>query len=75
MRWQDHITADPEVAAGKPVVRGTRLSVEFLLRLLASGWDRERVLREYPHLPPAGIDAALLFAAEAVEHERLYPAA
>lgn len=75
MRWQDYITADPAVAAGKPVVRGTRLSVEFLLRLLASEWTREQILREYPHLPPEGLDAALLFAAEAVEHERLFPAA
>ncbi|MGH7720202.1 MAG: DUF433 domain-containing protein [Gemmatimonadaceae bacterium] len=75
MRWQDYITADPAVAAGKPVVRGTRLSVEFLLRLLASGWTREQVLLEYPHLSPEGFEAALLFAAEAVEHEPLFPAA
>lgn len=75
MRWQDYITADPAVGAGKPVVRGTRLTVEFLLRLLASGWTREQILREYPHLPTEGLDAALLFAAEAVEHERLFPAA
>lgn len=75
MRWQDYIVADAAVAAGKPVVRGTRLSVDFLLRLLASGWSREQVMREYPHLPPEGLDAALLFAAEAVEHEQLFPAA
>jgi uncharacterized protein (DUF433 family) len=75
MRWQDYIIADPAVAAGRPVVRGTRLTVEFLLRLLASGWPREQILREYPHLPAAGLDAALLFAAEAVEHEPLFPAA
>ena len=75
MRWQDYITADPTVAAGKPVVRGTRLTVDFLLRLLASEWTREQILREYPHLPAAGLDAALLFAADAVEHERLFPAA
>ncbi len=75
MRWQDYIVADPAVAAGKPVVRGTRLAVDFLLRLLASGWTREQILDEYPHLPAAGLDAALLIAAEAVEHEPLYPAA
>jgi uncharacterized protein (DUF433 family) len=75
MRWQDHITSDATVAAGKPVVRGTRLTVEFLLRLLASEWTREQILREYPHLTSDGLDAALLFAAEAVEHESLFPAA
>jgi len=73
MRWQDYVTADPAVAAGQPVIRGMGLSVEFLLRLLASGWTREQLLREYPHLPAEAVEAALLFAAEAVEHERLSP--
>jgi uncharacterized protein (DUF433 family) len=74
MRWQDYITADPAVVAGKPVIRGTRISVEFLLKLLAGGWTPERIRVEYPHLPAEAVPAALLFAAEAVEHELLYPA-
>lgn len=74
MRWQDFIVADPTVAAGRPVVCGTRLTVEFLLRLLASEWTPEQILREYPHLPAEGLDAALLFAADAVEHTGLFPA-
>lgn len=73
MRWQDYITADPAVVAGKPVIRGTRISVEFLLKLLASGWTPDEIQREYPHLPAEATRAALLFAAEAVEHEALYP--
>jgi uncharacterized protein (DUF433 family) len=73
MRWQDYITADPAVVAGKPVIRGTRISVEFLLKLLAGGWTAEEIQREYPHLPTEATRAALLFAAEAVEHEVLYP--
>ena len=71
MRWQDYITADPAVVAGKPVIRGTRISVEFLLKLLASGWTPDEIQREYPHLPAEATRAALLFAAEAVEHEAL----
>jgi hypothetical protein len=50
MNWRDYITSDPAVLAGKPVVRGTRISVEFLLKLLAGGWTRDQILREHPHL-------------------------
>src|SRR5688572_23282447 len=71
MRWQEYIAADPDVVAGKPVVRGTRLSVEFLLRLLASDRTREQVRQEHPHPPAEGLTAALLFAAEAVQQERV----
>jgi uncharacterized protein (DUF433 family) len=44
----DHITSDPAVLVGKPVVRGTRVGVDFLLELFASGWTREQVLENYP---------------------------
>jgi uncharacterized protein (DUF433 family) len=50
MSWQDYIHADPEVLLGKPVVKGTRLSVEFLLGLFAAGWTQEQVLENYPSL-------------------------
>jgi uncharacterized protein (DUF433 family) len=73
MRWQDHITSDSAVLAGKPIIRGTRISVEFLLKLLASGWTHDQVLREYPQLSSEAVQAALLFAAEAVEHELIFP--
>ena len=39
MKWQDYITSDPKILAGKPVIKGTRLSVEFILNLLAEGWS------------------------------------
>ncbi|MGH7663367.1 MAG: DUF433 domain-containing protein [Gemmatimonadaceae bacterium] len=73
MRWQDHITSDPAVLAGKPIISGTRISVEFLLTLMASGWPQEKILAEYPQLSAQAIEAALVFAAEAVEHELVYP--
>jgi uncharacterized protein (DUF433 family) len=50
MSWQDYIHSDPEVLLGKPVVKGTRLSVEFLLGLFAAGWTQEQVLENYPSL-------------------------
>ena len=50
MRWHDHIHSDPSILLGKPVIRGTRLSVEFLLGLLAEGWTEQDILRSYPQL-------------------------
>lgn len=64
---------DPAVLAGKPVVKGTRLAVEFLLDLLAEGWTHEQVLRCYPQLVEDDIHAALHYAAEALKRERVFP--
>lgn len=50
MTWQQHIVADPTVLTGKPVVKGTRLAVEFLLGLIAQGWSEAEILRNYPGL-------------------------
>jgi len=72
MDWRDFIHADPEVLAGKPVVKGTRLSVEFLLGLLGAGWTREQLLANYPSLTPEALQAVFAFAAESVHDERLY---
>ncbi len=52
MEWRDHMHSDAKILSGKPVVRGTRLSVEFLLRLFAACWTEEQVLRNYPNLEP-----------------------
>ena len=50
MTWKERIVLDPEILAGKPVVKGTRLSVEFIVGLLAEGWSHEELIRNYPHL-------------------------
>ncbi|HEY3762651.1 MAG TPA: DUF433 domain-containing protein [Verrucomicrobiae bacterium] len=47
MNWQDYITADPAVLVGKPVIRGTRLAVEFILGLIAQGWPEDEIMRNY----------------------------
>ena len=57
------IAVDPRVLGGKPIVRGTRISVEFVLELLASGATEEEILLDYPHLKPADIRACLEYAA------------
>lgn len=68
----DRITTDPRILAGKPVVRGLRLSVEHLLKALAAGQTEADLLAEYPELEPADFRAVLLFAADAVHDQRVY---
>ena len=72
MNWHDHIHSDPAVLAGKPVVRGTRLSVDFLLDLLANGWSLAEVLENYPQLSPEALCALFAFAAECARDEQVY---
>ncbi len=73
MKWQERIVIDPAVLAGKPVVRGTRLSVEFIIDLLAQGWREEEILRNYPGLAGEDIQACLSYASETLRAERVYP--
>jgi uncharacterized protein (DUF433 family) len=70
MLWQDWITSDPAILGGKPTVRGTRLSVVFLLGLLAQGWSQEQVLENYPQLTDEALRAALNYAQQSLEQER-----
>ncbi|HEX5720484.1 MAG TPA: DUF433 domain-containing protein [Thermoanaerobaculia bacterium] len=72
MNWRDHILVDPEILAGKPVVKGTRLAVEFLLDLLGAGWTQEQLLANYPTLTPEGLQAVFAFAADSLQDESLY---
>ncbi len=72
MTWQEHITTTPDVLAGKPVVRGTRLAVDFLLGLFAAGWTLEQVLSSYPQLTPDALRAVFAYAAEVTQQEALH---
>jgi uncharacterized protein (DUF433 family) len=73
----DHarITLDPNVVAGKPVVRGTRLAVEFVIGLLADGWSGAEVLANYPGLTHEDIIACLAYARDLLNSEKVYPSA
>ena len=62
MDWEDHIAIDPKVLVGKPVIKGTRIAVEFVIDLLARGWTTEQVLAEYDHLTAGDIQACLAYA-------------
>lgn len=60
--WEDRIIVDPKILVGKPVVKGTRLAVEFILDLLVQSWPLEEILRNYPGLEAADILACLAYA-------------
>jgi uncharacterized protein (DUF433 family) len=72
MSWQEYIVSDPAVLVGKPVVRGTRLSVDFLLGLFAEGWTLEQVLESYPQLTEGALRAVFAYAAELSQDEAVH---
>ena len=68
------ITCDPNVLGGKPVVAGTRVSVELILRKLGAGETVEELIEAHPNLSPESIRAALSFAARTMRLDAIYPA-
>ena len=73
MKWQERMVVDPEIMAGKPVVKGTRLAVEFIVDLLAQGWPETEIMRNYPGLTEEDIRACLNYASAVLRAERVYP--
>jgi uncharacterized protein (DUF433 family) len=69
----DRIVVDPQILTGKPVVRGTRISVELVVELLAAGWSHSQILASYPHLSEDDIRACLAYASELLREEKVYP--
>jgi uncharacterized protein (DUF433 family) len=73
MDWQEYITLDPEILVGKPIIKGNRLAVEFIIDLLAQGWSEAEILRNYPGITPEQIQACLSYASSLLQAERVYP--
>jgi uncharacterized protein (DUF433 family) len=71
--WRTRIVIDPQVLVGKPIVRGTRLAVEFIIDLLAQGWTETEILRNYPGLTHEDMQACLSYASAALRAEKVYP--
>lgn len=69
MDWKNYIVSDPDVLAGKPVIKGTRVSVELILNRLGDGWTREDLLEAYPRVSPDSLQAVFAFAAEVMKDE------
>ena len=64
MNWKDRIEVNPAVLVGKPIIKGTRISVELILDRMADGWSMEDVLSSYPHISREDVLAALSFSSE-----------
>lgn len=73
MSWEERVTIDPAVLQGKPVIKGTRLAVEFIVDLLAQDWTRDEVLHNYPDISVEDINACLQYASALLHAERVYP--
>ena len=73
MNDEHRIVIDPDVLAGKPTVRGTRMAVDFVLELLAQGWTEAEVLRNYPTLTSEDIRACLRYASRVLKLGHVYP--
>jgi uncharacterized protein (DUF433 family) len=71
MNWQEHIERRPEVMGGKPVIKGTRITVELILERLGDGWKEEDLLKSYPHLTSDHIRAAQAFAAASLRTDEV----
>ena len=69
----NRITVNPEILAGKPIIRGMRISVEQVLDALAAGVPEQELLEDYPVLEPDDIRAVLAYASDVVASERVYP--
>jgi uncharacterized protein (DUF433 family) len=72
MVWHEHITVDPAVLTGKPVVKGTRLAVEFLVGLMAQGWNEPDILRNYPGLKHEHLLACMAYAQDRLKEEKVF---
>ncbi|HLG17849.1 MAG TPA: DUF433 domain-containing protein [Blastocatellia bacterium] len=73
MNLEERITIDSDILVGKPVIKGTRLAVEFVIGLLAQGWTEQEVLEDYPGIADEDTHACLAYAAAALRDEKVYP--
>ncbi len=75
MAEHPRIALDPDVLAGKPVIRGTRLAVEFVIGLLADGWSEAEIIANYPGVTHEDILSCLAYARDALSSEKVFPSA
>ena len=73
MDWRTRIISDPNILMGKPVVKGTRISVGFLLDLFGQGWEQAQVISNYPQLTPEDLQAVFAYSAARIKDEDTVP--
>jgi uncharacterized protein (DUF433 family) len=69
VNWQDYIVTEPKILVGKPVIKGTRISIEFLLGLLSKGWTEKQIMEEYPSVTQEGLQALFSYLQEYFKEE------
>jgi len=73
MDWREYIHSDTEILLGKPVIKGTRISIELILELLSQGWSHEQLLESYPQLTSVHLNAVYAFLHESIGLELYFP--
>jgi uncharacterized protein (DUF433 family) len=73
MNWQEYIVSDQEVLLGKPIIKGTRISVEHIIGLLAQGWKEEDILENYPRITKSSLQAVFLYVQACIIDGLLFP--
>jgi uncharacterized protein (DUF433 family) len=73
MDWQNYIVSDKNILLGKPTIKGTRISVDFIVSLLAQGWSEQKVLDNYPRLTKESLMAVFAYIHDCIRDGLLYP--
>ncbi len=73
MNWQDYIVSDNQVLPGKPIIKGTRISIELILELLSSGWTEKQILESYPTLSETSLRAVFIYLKACMQQELYFP--
>lgn len=71
--WQQDIIADKQILLGKPIIKGTRISVELILELFTSGWTEKQILESYPNLTQDALRAVFAYLKEGLQQELYFP--
>ena len=73
MNWQEHIISDPKILVGKPIIKGTRISIELILELFSAGWTENQILESYPSISANSLRAAFLYLKDCLQQELYFP--
>ncbi len=73
MKWEEHIVSDNQILLGKPIIKGTRISVENIMELYASGWNEDAILESYPHISKTDILAVFAYINDCMKLEQFLP--
>lgn len=72
--WRERIEINPDVMTGKPIIRGTRLTVDLVIELLAEGWTVDQIIAEYPGVSSEDVAGCLAYASAVIKEEKVFPA-